>query len=145
MHEEHDPKLSFPWTLRTQCTHLTPILLYYSVLRHPIQTSYSSFGREWISNCMHAHGIEHIRMSVYNPSENGLVEVFNHILKFGVQIFQTHSQTSQPNCLQQSCASQPWKEGILELLKAFRAMLPKLGAKSPAECFFRLDFQVLKK
>ncbi len=101
------------------------------------------------SNFLHMHGIDHIRMSVYNPSENGLVEVFNRILKFSVQCFQMRSQTSQQNCLQQSCASQPWKEGILELLKAYRATLPKPGTKSPAECFFscpfRLDFQIPKE
>ncbi len=32
------------------------------------------------------HGIAHTRSAVYNPTENGLVEVFNRVLKFGVQL-----------------------------------------------------------
>ncbi len=47
--------------------------------------------------------ISHIRSSVYNPSEKGLVEVFNWSLKYGVQCF--------------SCDGLSWQKGIEQLLK----------------------------
>ncbi len=83
-----------------------------------------------------SHGISHMKSSVYNPTENGLVEVFNRSLKYGVQ------------CFTQECLS--WQQGITELLKHFRATPAKLGQKSPGEAFFgrrvRLDFEpVLQK
>ncbi len=52
----------------------------------------SDDGPQFIStefvNFLNAHGIEHIRMAIYNPSENGLNEVFNRVLKYGMQCFQ---------------------------------------------------------
>ncbi len=41
------------------------------------------------TNFLKSHGIEHVHTAVYNPSENSLVEVFNHVLKYGVQCFQS--------------------------------------------------------
>ncbi|MCP4545751.1 MAG: transposase family protein, partial [bacterium] len=74
------------------------------------------------------HGIAHTRSAVYNPTENGLVEVFNRVLKFGVQCF-CHDGIS-------------WEEGIQELLKAYRATPAKPWSKSPAELFFSRTFQL---
>ncbi len=62
-----------------------------------------------------SHSIEHIRTAIYNPSENGLIEVFNRVLKYGVQCFQ-NAAFQAPRF-----GSQPglhWKGGIQELLKA---------------------------
>ncbi len=82
-----------------------------------------------------SHGISHIKSSVYNPTENGLVEVFNRSLKYGVQ------------CFAQERLS--WQQDITELLKHFCTMPAKLGQESPGEAFFRtvrLDFEpVLQK
>ncbi len=68
---------------------------------------------------------------VYNLTENGLVEAFNCVLKFGIQSF-THDWLS-------------WEDGIEEPLKMYRATPPKPGTPSPVEQFyqhtFRLDFQ----
>ncbi len=77
------------------------------------------------------HGIAHTHAAVYNPTENGLVEVFNRVLKFGVQSF-CHNGIA-------------WEDWIQELLKAYRATPATPGSRSPAEPFFgrtfRLDFQ----
>ncbi len=80
-----------------------------------------------------SHGVEHVRTAVYNPSENGLVEVFNRVLKYGVQCFQSANFQS-PHITWQSGSR--WKGGIQELLKAYRATLAKPGKKSLAELFF---------
>ncbi len=77
-------------------------------------------------------GITHIRSAVYNPSENGLVEVFNNVLKYGVQCFNLDRV--------------PWEEGIQELLKAYRATPPHPDSGSAAELLFgrkfHLDFEL---
>ncbi len=81
------------------------------------------------------HRISHICSAMYNPSENSLVEVFNRVLKYGVQSFSF-----------QECIS--WEEGIHELLKANSAALPKPDTWSPANLFFQhpfhLDFQPMR-
>jgi hypothetical protein len=66
--------------------------------------------------------IRHIRSAVYNPQENGLVEVFNKFLKFGTQTF-TADHT-------------PWNQGLQSLLFHFRATSPTPDAPSPGELFF---------
>ncbi len=98
------------------------------------------------SNFLKSHGIEHVHTAVYNPSENGLVEVFNNVLKYGVQCFQSATFQALHGSLH---SGSRWKGGIQELLKAYRATLAKSGKKCPAELFFRrpfhLDFQIPKR
>ncbi len=76
-----------------------------------------------------------------NPSENGIVEVFNHMQCFQNAAFQVPQYSSQPDL--------HWKGGIHELLKAYRATALKPGKKCLAELFFgrpfRLDFQLPQK
>ncbi|MCP4548399.1 MAG: transposase family protein, partial [bacterium] len=95
-------------------------------------------GPQFVSSAFQAflqrHGIEHIRSAVYNPTENGLVEVFNRTLKRGVQSFAQDRLS--------------WEEGIGELLKTYRATPLTPDTPSPAERFyqrpFRLDFQPVR-
>ncbi len=81
------------------------------------------------SNFSKSHGIEHVCTAIYNPSENGLVEVFNCILKYGRQCLQSATFQMSPYCLQ---PGSHWKSGIQELLKAYHATAPKTGKKSLA-------------
>ncbi len=39
------------------------------------------------ANFLWKHRVQHIRSAVYNPTENGLVKVFNQVLKYSVQCF----------------------------------------------------------
>ncbi len=98
------------------------------------------------SNFLNMHIIEHICTAIHNPSENGLIKVFNRVLKYSMQCFQ-NATFQAPHF-----GSQPglhWKSGIQELLKAYRATSPRPGKKCPAELFFGqpfcLDFQLLVK
>ncbi len=75
---------------------------------------------------LRSHGIAHTHSAVYNPMENGLVEVFNRVLKFGVQCF-CHDGVS-------------WEEGIQELLKTYCATPTRPGSKSPTAMFFGQTF-----
>ncbi len=83
------------------------------------------------SNFLKQHGITHTHSVVYNPTENGPVEVFNCVLKYRVQGFRFDKVS--------------WVEGILELLKSYHATPARPGSKSPAELFFgrafHLDFE----
>ncbi len=85
-----------------------------------------------LSAFLRKHGIAHLHSAVYNPTENGLVEVFNQVLKYGVQCFR-HDEVA-------------WEEGIQELLKTYHVTPARPGSKSPAEVFFRcmiwLDFEL---
>ncbi len=98
------------------------------------------------SNFLKSHGTEHVCTAVYNPSENGLDEAFNRVLKYGVQCFQSANFQAPHNSWQSGSL---WKGGIQELLKAYHATPTMAGKKSPAELFFgqpfHLDFQIPNK
>ena len=66
--------------------------------------------------------IRHLRIAVYNPQQNGRVEVFNRYLKHGVQTFNINHT--------------PWSEGLQRLLSNYRftSLTPETGT-SPAELF----------
>ncbi len=70
------------------------------------------------------HGVEHIQSAMYNLTENGLVEVFNHTLKHGILSF-AHDHLL-------------WEEGIEKLLKTYQATPPTSDVPSPAEQFYLL-------
>ncbi len=78
------------------------------------------------------YGVGVLMTTVYNPRENGLVERWNKMLKFGVQAF--------------TSAGKPWDDGILELLAQHRHMLSTPQGPSPAELLFgqkmRMVFEV---
>ncbi len=80
------------------------------------------------------HSIEHYRSAVYNLTDNGLVEVFNCMLKHGIRSFAQDRLS--------------WEKGIGELLKTYQATPPTPDMPSPAERFyrrpFRLDFQPVR-
>ncbi len=58
---------------------------------------------------------------MYNPQENGLVEIFNRYIKQGVEAFTT--------------AGTKWADGLRRMLLQFRATAPTADGKSPAELF----------
>ncbi len=60
--------------------------------------------------------------TVYNPWENGLVEHWNKMLKFGVQAF--------------TSTGKPWDDGILDLLAQHRHMPSTPQGPSPAKLLF---------
>ncbi len=65
-------------------------------------------------NFLKMHGIAHTHLPVYNLTENGLVEVFNQVLKYWVEYFRFDKVS--------------WEKGIQELLKTYRAThCPGLG------------------
>ena len=82
-----------------------------------------------------SRNIRHIRTCVYTPQQNGLVEVFNRYIKYGVEAF-TSDHTG-------------WDQGMNELLAQFRATAPTPNSKSPAELMFgrklRLPFEVVRR
>ncbi|MCP4541330.1 MAG: transposase family protein, partial [Chloroflexi bacterium] len=98
------------------------------------------------SNFLISHGIKHVRTAIYNPSQNGLIEVFNRVLKYGVHCFQSVAFQAPSFGLQPGSR---WKNGITELLKTYRATPLKSGQKCPAELFFgrpfRLNSQITKE
>ena len=65
--------------------------------------------------------IHHHTTAVYNPMENGRVEVFNRTLKHGVQAI--------------SAEGTAWEEGVNQIITAFRHT-PGPDVKTPAEKFF---------
>ena len=79
-----------------------------------------------------SRNIRHHRTSVYTPQQNGLVEVFNRLLKHGIQAF--------------CSAHTSWDQGIIELLSHYRATAPSPDQMSPCELMFgrkmRLPFEV---
>jgi hypothetical protein len=70
--------------------------------------------------------IHHYRTSVYNPQENGLVEAFNKVLKYGVQAFQASGKS--------------WEDGLRDLLTSYRAA-PNETGQSPGERFLGRPFR----
>ncbi|MCP4339056.1 MAG: transposase family protein [Desulfobulbaceae bacterium] len=62
-----------------------------------------------------SNNVKHNLSAVYNPYQNGLVEVFNRSLKKGSQVI--------------SCEKHPnFREGILDLVISFRSTAPENGA-----------------
>ena len=80
-------------------------------------------GRQFISHefetFLRERDILHWRSAVYNPQQNGKVEAFNRFLKHGTQTF--------------DAAKKNFREGIQELLYAYRATSPTPDGQSPAE------------
>ncbi len=76
--------------------------------------------------------IAHRTTAFYNPQQNGLVEVFNRYLKYGVQAF--------------SADNEDWATGVRRLLFNYRATAPSPTKPSPAEALMglklRQDFQI---
>jgi len=68
-----------------------------------------------------AKNIAHKKSAVYNPFQNGLVEVLNRTFKFGAQVIFAEGKQ--------------WRSGLLELLASFRATAPENGL-SPSELLF---------
>ncbi len=89
------------------------------------------FVSEEFTSFLARRNIRHQRAAVYNPQENGQVEVFNRYLKHGAQAF--------------TAAGEKWKEGITSLLQNYRGT-PTSSQKTPAELFFkrkmRLSYQI---
>ncbi len=85
------------------------------------------------SEFLRKHGIAHTHSVVYNPTENGLVQVFNRVLKYGVQCFRFNRVS--------------WEDGIQELLRTYRATSTRTQSQGPTELFishcFRLDFELV--
>ncbi len=79
--------------------------------------------------------IQHIRSAVYNPQENGLVEVFNRFIKYGVEAFTAEGVA--------------WTEGLRRLLAHYRATSATPDKPSPAEIFLghkmRLGFELSRR
>ena len=84
---------------------------------------------------LRSRNIKHIRSSVYTPQQNGLVESFNRVLKYGIQAFGSTNQC--------------WQRGIEDLLASYRASSSSPGEKSPGELFFgrrlRLAFEQVRR
>lgn len=70
------------------------------------------------TNFLRAKNIRHVLSCVYNPAQNGLIEVFNRSLKYGAQIINSENSN--------------FKYGMLDLLTSFRSTAPEHG-KSPSE------------
>ncbi len=81
---------------------------------------------------LQARNIKHNRSAVYNPRQNGLVEVFNRSVKFGAQVL--------------AAEGKPFGKGITDFLMAFRST-PNEDGVSPAELLrgwkMRTNHQVL--
>ncbi len=79
-----------------------------------------------------SRNIAHVKISVYNPAENGLVEVFNRKLKYGAQTI--HSEGKN------------FHRGLNEILTSFRSTPSTPGGKSPAELLFgwnmKMDLEI---
>ena len=72
--------------------------------------------------------VHHYTSAVYNPQENGQVEVFNRLIKHGVQAFHA--------------AGTPWEDGIRNLLKTFRGTPSGPTLDSPAKRFLGRDIRI---
>ncbi len=68
------------------------------------------------------YGVHVLMTSIYNPSDNGLVERWNKTFKFGVQAF---------------CSSgKKWEDGIADLLTQHRHMPASAQGPSPAQILY---------
>jgi len=96
----------------------------FSRLGNP-QEIQSDNGPQFISkefeDFLAAKNIAHKKSAVYNPFQNGLVEVLNRTFKFGAQVIFAEGKQ--------------WRSGLLELLASFRATAPENGL-SPSELLF---------
>ncbi len=80
------------------------------------------FASEAFTAFLRDRSITHWRTAVYNPAENGQVEVFNRYLKHGLQA--AHA------------VGQRFVDGVRDLLASYRAT-PQAGWSSPAELFMK--------
>jgi hypothetical protein len=119
-------------TTNTITTWLEAIFARYGNPNEIISDNGPQFISAKFTEFLKFRNIKHTRSAVYNPQENGLVEVFNRYLKHGIQAFTSGNVN--------------WRRGILNLLFQFRATASKPDGASPAELFIgrpiRMDFQI---
>ena len=92
----------------------------------------SDNGRQFTSDSFKSYlanrDITHIRTTPYHPQANGLVECFNHTLKYGIQAF-TREGTS-------------WGTGLQRQLTNYRGTgLQRPDNQSPARRYFGRDYR----
>ncbi len=125
-----DLKSGYPEVLLTSTTTTTTIVRWladmfarYGNPDELLSDNGPQFRSEEFERFLTARNIKHWKTAVYNPQENGQVEVFNRSIKYGVQAFRADHQT--------------WDDGLRELLFNFRATAPRPDTVSPAESFLR--------
>ena len=101
---------------------LDEIFARYGLPSQLVSDNGPSFVSEKFKTYLQENNIQHIRTSVYNPQENGLVERFNQYLKTHIQAFYA--------------SNEPWIQGINALLRHFRATSPTAEGSSPCELMF---------
>lgn len=88
----------------------------------------TNFTSTEFSRFLRSRDILHWRTPNYDPQRNGLVEVFNRYLKYGIQTF--------------AAARKQFAEGINELLANFRSTAPMPNGESPAKLLFGRDMRM---
>ena len=78
------------------------------------------FAAKEFQDFLKGYDVHHSRTAVYTPTENGIVERFNRVIKTTVQAEVVEGRN--------------WQDTITEILRSYRAT-PRAGGKSPAEQF----------
>ncbi|MCP3667434.1 MAG: transposase family protein, partial [Gammaproteobacteria bacterium] len=110
-------------------TWLTEVFTRFGLPDEIVSDNGPQFRSDEFKSFLHQRNIRHNPTAVYNPSQNGLVEVFNRSLK------------QQARAIAHEAGN--FKLGILEFLASFRTTAPENG-HSPTELLFGWNIRCIQ-